>query len=140
MEDDRKLPRQTVVDMCKNVASEPVKFTNSFCTAINDAVSCFLQELTNTANELCEKDKKSTITPHYMLQALKVNGNENIILKMLDLKSIDQFDSMKSKELNKIVTEKLNIKKKIKFSQLFKDEDPEEMMKEQQKIFEESKK
>lgn len=72
---DVALPKATVNKFANEIAASlEVRLTADTRELIAECCTEFVQLLSSEANEICEKDKKKTITPEHVLRALQQLG------------------------------------------------------------------
>lgn len=82
---DIALPKATVNKFANEVASSlHVRLTADTRELIAECCTEFVQLLSSEANDICEKDKKKTITPEHVLRALRQLGLERFHQEVKD--------------------------------------------------------
>lgn len=95
---DVALPKATVNKFANEVASSSeVRLTSDTRELIAECCSEFVQLLSSEANDICEKEKKKTITPEHVLRALEQLGldrfREDVMKEYEKAKSDDRLRS-----------------------------------------------
>lgn len=78
-DDDLMLPKATVVKAIKQRLPENMKIAHESSEMIMECCNNFIHIITSTANEISEKDKRSTIQPEDVLQAVKELGFDSYV-------------------------------------------------------------
>eukprot|EP00890_Picochlorum_soloecismus_P004886 jgi/Picsp_1/5399/NSC_02759-R1_protein dr1 len=78
-DDDLMLPKATVVKAIKQRLPENMKIANESSEMIMECCNNFIHIITSTANEISENDKRSTIQPEDVLQAVKELGFDSYV-------------------------------------------------------------
>lgn len=92
--EDVALPKATVNKFANDIASGlDVRLTGDTRELIAECCTEFVQLLSSEANDICEKDKKKTITPEHVLRALQQLG-----LEAYHKDVADEFTRVKTEE------------------------------------------
>lgn len=117
------LPKATVNKFANEVASSlDIRLTAETRELIASCCSEFVQLLSSEANEICENDKKKTITPEHVLRALTRLGLERYL---------DEVTA----EYNKVRAEDKSRGRAAAKRDRKKKPDDDELMKKQQELF-----
>jgi histone H3/H4 len=68
---DEGLPKSTLAKAIKEMLPEDMRIAGDAVDALVKCANEFVQMLSNEANELSEKEKKTTITPDHVIGALR---------------------------------------------------------------------
>lgn len=120
------LPKATVNKFANEIASTmDVRLTADTRELIVACCTEFVQLLSSEANEICEKDKKKTITPEHVLRALDTLGMERFKDQV-----IEEYERAKNDDKLKTRANRRGGREKKKSA-----ENTEELLRQQEALF-----
>eukprot|EP01089_Gocevia_fonbrunei_P022786 TRINITY_DN9346_c0_g1_i1.p1 TRINITY_DN9346_c0_g1~~TRINITY_DN9346_c0_g1_i1.p1 ORF type:complete len:150 (+),score=29.18 TRINITY_DN9346_c0_g1_i1:111-560(+) len=118
--DEVSLPKATVSKLIKDILPDGVKCSTDTRDLILECCVEFIHLLSTEANELCSKEKKTTIGPQHILKALESLGFESYVNDVN--KVYEEVESMEKPKKTKKSWDSLGIPR-------------EQLLREQQELF-----
>ena len=79
MDDDQALPKATINKMISDILPEGLRLSTDLRDLLVESCTEFVLSISSEANEISTKENKTTITPEYVIAALKSLGFDEFV-------------------------------------------------------------